>query len=55
MFALILTLCFSDGNCYDTAPALFEHKFECISEELHIVGSGQVDPKNIRCVPESEI
>lgn len=55
MIALILTLCFSNGHCYATAPELFLTMEECNSELLHLTETLQVNYNNIQCKHEKDV
>lgn len=35
IYALVLTLCLLDGNCYETVPAVYESEQECVAEVMH--------------------
>ena len=53
MYALLLTLCLSGGDCYQTAPELFLSFEDCRTELAHMVATGQLSSTNARCEKES--
>ncbi|MNF29698.1 hypothetical protein D3C84_104090 [compost metagenome] len=49
MYALFLTLCFSNGGCYDTVPEVFPTMAECFGEMRHLRETEQVAKNRTSC------
>lgn len=50
MFALVLTICLTNGQCYDHAPESYSTVKECWTEYEYLIESDQVQDEQLSCV-----
>lgn len=49
IYALILTLCLSNGDCNETAPETFLSMSDCQAELMHLTETLQIDKAKLSC------
>ena len=49
MFALVLTLCLTNGQCYDTTPETYTTVQECWNEYNYLIETKQIPEEQLSC------